>query len=423
MENELMAIAERYRISRSLQALTSVLALGLALTAVAAQRTQAQTFTVIHNFTGGADGGNPYAGLTMDTAGNMYGTTYFGGAGYGTVYRLSHGGTGWILTTLYTFQGGSDGASPAARVIIGPDSGLYGATGQGGGTGCYGYGCGTVFSLKPPPHISGRVLGSWTETVLYRFTGGSDGADPEYATPVFDTAGNIYGTAYKGGVSNRGTVYELVPFRGGWTQNVLYSFTGGSDGQNPAAGVIFDGAGNLYGTTNEGPQCGGVFQLVPSGSGWTENSIFSFNRGSTGCHTVAGVVFDQSGNLYTASSYGGSGGGGTVVELTPSQYGSWRPTLLYSFYGGTAGPTAALIVGPTGDLYGTTNGDGTLHEGSVFRLTPHPNGSWTYTDLHDFMGGDGASPNGLVRDRNGNFYGTTENGGQYGRGVVFEITP
>ena len=182
--------------------------------------------------------------------------------------------------------------------------------------------------------------------------------------------------------------------------------------------------GNLYGTTNEGPECSGVFQLVPSGSSWIEQTIYEFAGGSTGCHTVAGVVFDPSGNLYTASVFGGSGGGGAVVELTPVQHGFWTPTLLYSLIGNT-GPLDALIIDEDGHLYGTTNADGFYRQGSVFKLTPNPNGSWTYTDLHDFTGGpDGAYPyGGLMRDNSGNLYGTAQYGGQNYYGVVFEITP
>jgi len=228
---------------------------------VTAQPAQAQTLTVLHDFTAGADGGNPMAGLTMDSAGNFYGTTC--GApcqsspnNAGTVFRLSKKGSAWFFTTLYEFRGGGDGAAPEARVVIGPDGALYGTTINGGASGC-----GTVFNLKPGPPVSPNVVGRWTETVLYSFTCGSDGANPE-AEVVFDRAGNLYGTTLYGGQDfgphGFGVVFELIPSASGWTQTVLHTFTGGSDGGWPFAGLVFDTAGNLYGTTSYGGAYGGL---------------------------------------------------------------------------------------------------------------------------------------------------------------------
>ena len=256
---------------------------------------------VIHSFTNGSDGGSPYAGLTMDKAGNLYGTASGGGsAGYGTVFRLSNKGSGWVFTPLYSFQGGNDGANPRARVIIGPDGALYGTTTAGGGSGCYqNLGCGTVFNLRPSPTACKTALCSWTETVLYRFTGGIDGATPE-AEIVFDHSSNLYGTTYAGGQIGGGTVFELTPAGSGWTENVLYSFSGFGDGLNPAAGVIFDPAGNFYGTTASGGQGGNgtVYELTPSGSGWTEKAIYTFQDGADGSDPQASLVVDAAGNLY-----------------------------------------------------------------------------------------------------------------------------
>src|SRR5271157_4784768 len=182
-----------------------VLAIVFVLAAVATQSAQAQTYTVIHNFTGGADGAYPVAGLTMDRAGNLYGTTSGGGAsGNGTVFRLSYKGSGWVLNPLYRFAAGNDGLDPRTRVVIGPDGSLYGTTSAGGGTACnfgYGLGCGTVFNLKPSAKACTSALCSWTEIVLYRFSG-TDGALP-LGDVVFDQAGNLYGTtAFGGGVGN-----------------------------------------------------------------------------------------------------------------------------------------------------------------------------------------------------------------------------
>jgi len=420
---------------RGLGTLWPALAFGavFALTVVTTRSAQAQTFTVIHNFTGGQDGANPQAGLTMDEAGNLYGTANGGGSltcnapnGCGTVYRLQHKGAGWIFNPLYSFIAGSDGANPLARVVFGSNGALYGTTDQGGSS-CFGLGCGTVFKLQPPSTACKTALCPWTETVLYRFIGGSDGAAPGLGDLTFDQAGNIYGTTVFGGSSNNiGTVYELTPSNGGWAESVLYSFTGGSDGGNPYSGVTFYRGASLYGTTYFGGQSsnGVVFQLTPSGSSWTESVVNTFRNGSDGAYPIAGLISDPSGTLYGATISGGSGGGGTVFKLTPSG-GGWTYSLVYSFTGhATCGPWGNLVLDGTGNLYGTTNCDGTNQLGSVFKLTPS-GGSWTYTSLHDFTGGsDGEYPYcNVVVDTKGNLYGSTYAGGSQNVGVIWEITP
>src|SRR5271169_6626419 len=186
------------------------LSLLCALTTVALQSAQAQTVTILHSFTGHGDGGAPYAGLTMDQAGNFYGTTLAGGAGYGTVFKLTHSGSNWVLSTVYAFQGGNDGGYPTARVVFGPDHVLYGTTSGDGDNG----GQGTVFNLRPPSHPCRSINCPWTETVLYRFTGTDDGGYPGYGDLTFDAAGNIYGTTMDGGANcspyyNCGVVFEL----------------------------------------------------------------------------------------------------------------------------------------------------------------------------------------------------------------------
>lgn len=406
--------------------LAELFAMLLLTLTILAPSAQAQTYTVIHSFSG-LDGANPRAGLTIDGAGNLYGITNGGGAGYGMVFKVTEKNSAWLLNPLYKFTGGSDGAGSRSRVTFGRDGRLYGAT-IGGGVGCGGTGCGTVFALQPLPTACKTALCYWSKTPLYTFTGGTDGALP-YADLTFDQAGNIYGGAYRGG-NGVGVIYELSRSQD-WAESVLYAFTGGNDGNSPLGGVIFDGVGNLYGTTVFGgpSQDGVVFQLTHSGSGWTENTLYSFQGGLDGSLPVAGVILDTPGNLYGASQQGGSGGGGVVFEL-PNNV--WNFTGLNSLSGnGECGPQASLVMDQAGNLYGTTYCDGMFGFGSVFELTPSDGGQWMYHSLYNFMGGqDGANSwSTLVFDRNGNIYGTAENGGIFntacpgGCGVVFKITP
>jgi uncharacterized repeat protein (TIGR03803 family) len=410
----------------SADAAASALAIVFVLVLIVTQVAQAQTFQVIHNFTGRADGSEPTGGLTIDKAGNLYGTTNQDGPGSaGTVFKLAHEGLGWVLAPLYNFTGGSDGAYPAARVVFGPDGSLYGTTTHGG-ISCLPFDtCGTVFNLKPPFTACKSALCPWTESVLYRFSNGLDGASPNDEV-TFDFAGNMYLTTLYGVVKDAGAVVMLTPSDGSWILSVLHDFTGGNDGDENggSGGVIPDTAGNLYGVTLTGGayQQGVVFQLSHSGSGWTENVLYSFQGASDGILPTGLLVFDKSGNLYG----GTAGGGGTVFELSPAN-GGRNLTTLYSFTGSN-GPTRGVTMDAAGNLCGTTFGDGKYGYGSAFKLTPF-NGSWTYTDLYDFTGGsDGKYVDShVVFDANGNLYGTAAGGGTgcsgNGCGVVWEITP
>jgi uncharacterized repeat protein (TIGR03803 family) len=371
---------------------------------------QAQTFSVIYSFTGGQDGASPYAGLTLDSTGNLYGTTHYGGAGYGGVFELKRMGSGWQFNGLYTFAGGNDGAMPYDRVVFGPNGSLYGTTQLGGGSGCpSGTGCGTVFNLRPCPTIGCH----WTETAIYRFTGGNDGLYPIYGNIIFDHSGNIYSTAYASeNLSGCGLVYKLTPLGVRWHQSVLYGFNNDCD---PSGGVIFDSRGNLYGTTAAIE--GGVYELMQPN--WTHSIIGAAGGAS------AGLIFDSVGNLYGATQSGGPHGGGTVFELVQSG-GGWTYELLYGLTGtGAGGPCCRLTMDAAGSLYGTTEADGVNGWGSVFKLT-HSAGGWSYTSLHDFSacGSDGCLPYGdVILDGAGNIYGTTATGGAFDHGVVFEIKP
>ena len=406
------------------------LAIMLVLTLGATEAVQAQTYQVIHNFMGGVDGQEPNFGLTIDAAGNLYGTTFEGDTGTGTAYKLVHRSTGWALTPLYVFTIASKGVIPYSTLVIGRDGKLYGTTAFGGIGPCLAYGhtgCGTVFTLQNPVTFCHTSYCPWIETPLYKFSGGADGSNPYGGALVFDQAGNVYGTTYAGGTGS-GVVYKLTPAGSGWTESVLYTFAGGSDGASPWAGVTLDQAGNLYGTTAAGGAFGGgtVYELSPSGSGWTKRTLYSFQQQPDGGNPYAGVLLDPAGNLYGATQYGGSGGGGTVFELSPSG-GGWTYTVLYGFVGSggghAKGPVADLVMDSAGNLYGTTAGDGAYRFGCVFKLT-HGSGGWTYTSLHDFTSGsDGNLPrSNVVFDGSGHLYSTAY-GGVDGKGMVFQITP
>jgi len=392
----------------------------LAVAIMAAPAAPAQTLSILHTFTG-ADGSAPLAGPTLDRTGSLYGTTLSQGGGFGTVFKLTHAGTSWVMNTLHTFQGGSDGAGPAAGVVFGPDGALYGTTTGIDGGSDYG----TVFMLRPPANAPHSIIFPWTETVLYRFTGGADGANPGYGNLIFDAAGNIYGTTVRGGDNGLGTVYELTPSNGSWTETVLYSFSmSDNGGYYPYGAVVLDSSGNLYGTTYLGgiTGLGSLFELTPSGSSWTETLLHSFGTGD-GYNPYGGLIIDQQDNLYgTTASGPGNQTGGTAYELQPAGT-NWTYTILAALPAqlGMIGPLDALTMDAAGNLYGTSN-EGLSTYGGVFKLTPS-GGSWIYTDLHDFMDGDGAYPYGSVAvDAHGNIYGTTYSSSP-GDGEVWMITP
>ena len=413
-----MSEGQRQSFRFTLRAAAVALATSIvfALTAFITQSAQAQTFTVLHDFTRGKDGASPQVGLSIDAAGDLFGTANSGGsAGFGTVFELEPKGSGFAFKVLHAFSGGSvgstDGGGPAARVVFGPNGTLYGSTTFGGNANA-----GVVYNLGPATRLA-------KETILYSFTGSSDGSRPS-GDLIFDQAGNIYGTTSSGGSTFNGVTFELTPSGGGFTENVLYQFTGGNDGSAPVAGVISDGAGNLYGTAGGGGAFGfgTVFELTGSGASRTEQTLYSFQNGSDGATPNGGLIFDASGNLYGSTSSGGAGGGGTVFELIRSG-GSFTFNLLFSFTG-TGGPGANLTRDAAGNIYGTTTNDGAFGQGSVFKLTPS-GGGYTLTSLHDFTGGvDGGRPfSNVIFDAAGNLYGTTLQGGADGAGVVFEIRP
>jgi uncharacterized repeat protein (TIGR03803 family) len=426
--NTLKQRISKITLGAATAALTLAFVIGLGM--VGAPSAQAQTFTLLHSFTGSPDGANPYATVIMDASGNLYGTTGNGGHyGNGTVFKVDTSGT---ETILHNFSGGWDGYGPSS-LTFDASGNLYGSTAYGGGGGCT-YGCGVAYKLTP---TSG---GKWKESVLYVFhNNGKDGINPS-SSLVLDTSGALYGTTGQGGGYNLGVVFKLVPSGSGhWKERVLHTFTGRGDGSQPNGPVIFDTLGNLYGTTYSGGayRQGVVFKLTPtSGGKWPEAVLYNFqNNGSDGQNPVGPIVFDESGNLYGTTEFGGGCQGcgyeGTVFELTPNAHGQWTEQVLHAFSGTPDGraPTGGVTLDGVGNLYGTTQAGGTSDSGTVFEMTRNQDGSWLENVLYSFTGGtDGQGPyEGVVLDGTGNLYGTAYYGGdnvcQGGCGTVWKLTP
>jgi len=398
------------------------------LTVLAAPRAGAGSkYEILHAFTGGADGGGLYAGLAFGKDGSVYGETSGGGTySQGTVFKLAPSPSGrWAESVLHNFSLHSDGESPMGNLAADSEGNLYGTTVIGGNDDL-----GTVFELSPDP----RQLGSWSFNVLYE--SGSD------VSLILDKAGNLYGPL-GAGKYGEGAISELSPGSDGWTEAFLYSFCPKSSCANgvvPQAGLTWDQAGNLYGTTKWGgdypPKCSGsegcgvAFKLEALGDGkWRYHVLHRFAAfAGDGQLPFAGLTVDSKGNAYGTTLQGGNSG--TVFELSPQQDGSWKETILYSFpnpekNGGA--PAGGVTFDNQGNLYGTASagGDPSCNCGVVFKMTPQANGKWNYTVLHRFHGTDGVGPGyNLVFDKDfKHLYGTTVEGGSGGYGVVYEITP
>jgi uncharacterized repeat protein (TIGR03803 family) len=411
--------------------LMCLLVFGSFFAAVAAH---AQTFTVLYSFKGAPDGGQPFGGLLRDGAGNLYGTTGYGGgpakcggSGCGVVFKLSSVGTEIVL---YDFTSKLSGSGPDAGLTSDPQGNFYGTTNVGGDFSCPdGFGCGTVFELSA----------SGVYTVLHTFRGGNaDGARP-LSPLVRDSAGNLYGTTWEGGSKGCGgvgcgTVFKLDT---SGAETILHVFTGGTDGAAPYAGVILDSRGNLYGTTQlggntQGPcaaiGCGVVFEIDAAGA---ETILYRFTGHADGYEPVC-TLLNSGGFLYGTTGGGGdltcgSAGCGVVFKLDLTG----KETVLHTFEGGVAdgdNPIAGVVRDSAGNLYGTTYDGGADNVGTVYKLDTAGN----LTLLHSFTNGsDGSFPHaGLILDPAGNLYGTAWSGGSFftcsygeGCGVVFKITP
>lgn len=410
-------------------------------------------FTGGGGFAFGKGAASPFSDMIADSSGTLFGTTNFGGdgcgsngPGCGTVFSLTPpapGKTAWTFKRLTTFSDGVTGAYPLAGLVMDAQGALYGTT-TGGDTGISSSGGGTVFKLTPP--APGKS--SWTRTVIYRFKGGSDGATPE-GRLLLDPNGDLYGTTLRGGTDNNGTVFKLSPPAPGaanWTETVLYRFAGGTDGRQPASALYRDARGALYGTTTLGGgpnDLGAVFMVQPpatAGGAWTETVLYRFLGGSDGAFPAfSGLVSDAEGALYgTTLLGGGTANAGTAFKLTPPAppKSVWKESVLHRFRGGADGerPNSGVVFDTNGNLVGTTIMGGPSNLGTAFRLAPPVPGTaaWRLTSLHGFTGGtDGSDLRGsLLVGNDGSLYGQSYQGGAgcpaitaNGCGTVYKITP
>jgi uncharacterized repeat protein (TIGR03803 family) len=398
------------------------LAVICALVLFAARPAWSQTETVLYNFTGGTDGGNPNGALTPDGAGNYYGAAAEGGipcdqyVSCGTIFELSPNGSGgWNETVIHYFVGSVDGAFPAGSLIFDRAGNLYGTTTSYGVNGC-----GAVFELSPSETV-------WTETVLYSFACGADGAYPASGL-IMDPAGNLYGVTGFGGTVGWGVVFELSPSGSGWTEQVIYNL---QTQASTCSGVTMDASKNIFGLGD-----GGVFELSPNGNGgWNSAMIHIFSGPpKDGQYWLAcgTPVLDKSGNLYGTTGAGGAKNWGAVYRLSPKKgknKGKWAETILHSFTSGKEGkdgntPEEGVVLDAAGNIYGTATTGGKSNVGAVFELVANGKGGYKEKLLWSFNDTDGNLPAGpLILDSAGTLYGPTYNGGLYEEGVVFEVTP
>jgi uncharacterized repeat protein (TIGR03803 family) len=398
------------------------LAIFVTATLIATAAWAANSTKLLYSFAGSGDGEYTDTELVMDAAGNLYGTSVQGGAfGGGTVFEVTTAG---VHTVLYNFTGGADGGEPYKGVTLDAQGNLYGTAVTGGGGSCEG-GCGVAFKLA-------KSSGGWTQSVIHTFTGGTDGSGP--GSPVsIDSKGNLYGTTPTGGANGVGVVYQLKPGAGGsWTLHVIHAFTGGNDGGGGSAGrFAIDATGNLYGVCTVGGAngFGTVYEISPNGSKWQFTTLYAFKDSPDGALPYGGVVFDKSGNLYGTTYYAGANDLGSVYKLTHSG-ASWTESVLYSFKGGMDGasPISSLVADSAANFYGTTSegGASACGCGVIFKMTHAASGKWTESVVYRFPGtpSPGFAYNGMISDAAAtNFYGATVHGGSSNDGAIYKFSP
>jgi uncharacterized repeat protein (TIGR03803 family) len=395
----------------------------------------AQSETILHTFTTNSSGGFPASsGFAADATGALYGVAMNGGScannsGCGVAYKLTPpaGAGGWTQTVLYDFAGIPDAALPQGNLLIDATKhAVYGTSIYGGIDDN-----GTVFALTPGH--------PWTETVIHKFTG-ADGSAPSSGVVMYK--GNLFGTA-GGGPGGYGVIFHLRPpstAGGAWEEQTLHSFDLDDNGGFLLAAPVFDAAGNMYGTTFSGATVAGtVYRLVPPVGGvgaWTLSTLYAFTGGIDGGSPLCSLVFDNAGALYGTAEDGGDFNNGTVFKLTPPSggTGAWTESVIYSFTGGADGaiPIAGVTFDSVGNLYGVVGGGGNLGFcggfgcGAVFKLTGSGSGeTWTESVVYGFEGGnDGNEPYSNLLLLNGSLYGTTLlGGGTNGDGIAFQVTP
>jgi uncharacterized repeat protein (TIGR03803 family) len=383
----------------------------------------AQTLTTLYSFVDGSNAAFPSAGVVAATNGKLFGTTAYGGANGFGAAYELTPGAGGTWSETLLY--GFQGGSDGAI----PDAPLtLGPSGAYYGTTFAGgsSGNGTVFELKPPAQPGG----AWTETVLYSFKGGNDGSGPKAAVTV-GAKGVLYGTTFGGGTGNAGTVFLLTPPAGGvgpWTESVIYSFKGAGDGNGPQAPVTLN-QGNLYGTTCCGTPGGTVFRLSHAQAGaWTKATLFNFATYATGAFPSGNLAIDTKGVLYGVTTAGGPSQAGIAFSLTPVSKGKpYKLTTIHSFTNGTDGgaPYGGVVLLTSGTLYVSVTAGCNFGVGGVAQFVPPTgSGAWTETVLYSFMGAsDGSQPQGIVLGSNNALFGATGFDGAAGYGTVFELIP
>ena len=399
--------------------LLSIALAGVAL--ILSAGVHASNTRVIYSFKGGLDGSYIDSDLAMDSTGNLYGTSVQGGGhGSGTVWQLHPNGDGtWTHIVLYNFTGGADGAEPYKGVTLDSAGNLYGSAVTGGAGVCEG-GCGVAYKLS-------NTSGVWTETVLHTFQGSVDGQGPG-ARLTIDGDGTIYGMAPTGGAYGAGTIYAMTPGKGGTRFKVIHAFTGGDDGAGGSAGALVLHNGDIYGTATSGGAFGEgtVYQLHRKAHGWKFRVLYYFRDQPDGVFPYGGLTFDALGNIYGTTYYAGANDVGCVYELSPGAHGGWKERVLYSFGGGDGADSIANVnLNKAGHIYGITSKGGAADFGVIFRLTPKPLDKWHETVVHSFTGvPDGAlAYNGMVDDGHGHFFGATTHGGAGDNGAIYQFTP